>query len=298
MEPEVIILKPAELILKSKGVRKQFEKRLFFNIKDCLKKNEIEFDHIVMGQGRYFIYTPEIEEVLSKIKNIFGISNICAAIQVGAEINTIKSTVLELAEELGVGKKSSFGIRATTISSNINMSSQTIEREVGTFIQEKTKSQVNLTKPDFWLRIEIIGPKAFIYSEIIEGFSGLPLGTGGKSLALINENENSILASWLIMKRGCEIIPIHFRTDEKKLNQFQKNVKKLEKFAWGSRIKSISVKEKFDIKNIEKLAQEFRAKAIILGSTEPSLLKSDIPIFEPLVGLDKKELKTLNQIIF
>jgi tRNA uracil 4-sulfurtransferase len=298
MEYEVVILKPAELILKSKGVRKQFEQKLIHNIKDCLKKKEVEFDHIIRGQARYFIYTPEPEEVLAEVKNIFGISNMFKAMQVGANIKTIKTTIFDLAKELAINNKSSFGIRATTVNSNINMSSREIETEVGSYIQEKTKAKVNLTKPDFWLRVEIVGPKAFVYYDVVVGLNGLPLGTAGKALALISEKEQDILAAWLIMRRGCEIIPLHIRETESGLVQFQKNCKKLEKFAWGSRVKPISIKgSSKDRKEIEKKAEEHGCKAIIMGSLDHKTLECNLPVFEPLVGLDKKQLKDIKAIV-
>lgn len=295
MEPEVVILKPAELILKSKGVRREFENRLMFNVKDCLKKNEIEFDQIIRGQGRYFIYTPEPEEVISKVRDVFGLANMCAAAQVGAEINAIKSAVFDLAKSLGVNSRKSFGVRGTTVSPALKMKSREIENEVGAYIQKKTKAKVNLRKPDFWLRVEVVGKKAFIYSEIIEGLSGLPLGTGGKALALISEKEQDILAAWMMMRRGCEITPVHIRNSEKKLSQFQKNVRKLARFAWGSRIKPVSVKSKSEI---SKLAQNSGAKALIFANTEAHARKFDLPVFEPLIGLDKKRLKALEKIVF
>jgi tRNA uracil 4-sulfurtransferase len=296
MEIEVVIIKPAELILKSKGVRKQFEKRLLFNVKDCLKKKEIEFDQVIRGHGRYFIYTPEPEEVVNAIKNVFGISNIYAAAQVGAKISSIKSAIYDLVEDLNITSKNTFGVRANTV--NTDIKSRKIETEIGAFIQEKTKAKVNLRKPDFWLRTEVVGSKAFIFSEIIQGLGGLPLGTGGKVISLISDNERDILASWMIMRRGAEIIPLHLRSDEKKLNNAQKNIKKLEKFAWGSKIKSISIKQDKDMKkNLKKLVEQTGAKAYIFGDIEIHPRKADLPIFEPLIGLDKKELKALEKIV-
>jgi tRNA uracil 4-sulfurtransferase len=293
MEYEVIIIKPAELVLKSKGVRKQFEQRLIHNVKDCLKKKEIEFDHIIRGQARYFIYTPDLDETISEVKNIFGITQLVKAAQVGAEIKAIKTTVFDLAKELKINKKSSFGIRVTTTNSNINMSSREIEKEVGSYIQDETKAKVNLTKPDFWLRVEIVGPKAFIYSEIIAGLGGLPLGTAGKAIALLSEKEQDILAAWLIMRRGCEIIPVHIRKTERGLVQFQKNCKKLDNFAWGSKIKPISIKD--PKKDLKEIVRKTGAKAYIFGNTEVHLREADMPIFDPLVGLDKKQLKELQK---
>ena len=292
MEPEVIILKPGELILKSKGVRREFENRLIFNVKDCLKKKEIEFDHIIRGQGRYFIYTPEPEEVLAVVKNIFGIANLCAAAQVGAELNAIQGAILDLAKDLGVTSKKSFGIRATTVSTTLK--SRELEKEIGAFIQQKTKAKVNLTKPDFWLRVEVVNNKAFVYSEIITGLNGLPLGTSGKVIVMMSEKEKDVIAAWMIMRRGAEIIPLHIRNNEKKLTSFQKNVRKLDKFAYGSRIKPISVKSNSEI---TKLINEKNVKALVFGSTKFHARKENLPVFEPLIGLDKKQLKVLEKIV-
>jgi len=292
MEPEVIILKPGELILKSKGVRREFENRLIFNVKDCLKKKEIEFDHIIRGQGRYFIYTPEPEEVLAVVKNIFGIANLCAAAQVGAELNAIQGAILDLAKDLGVTSKKSFGIRATTVSTTLK--SRELEKEIGAFIQQKTKAKVNLTKPDFWLRVEVVNNKAFVYSEIITGLNGLPLGTSGKVIVMMSEKEKDVIAAWMIMRRGAEIIPLHIRNNEKKLTSFQKNVRKLDKFAYGSRIKPISVKSNSEI---TKLINEKNVKALVFGSTKFHARKENLPVFEPLIGLDKKQLKAIEKLV-
>jgi tRNA uracil 4-sulfurtransferase len=293
MDREVVILKPGELILKSKGVRKEFEKRLLFNVRDCLKKKEIEFDHIIRGQARYFIYTPESEEVISSIKNVFGISVLFSAAQVGAGLSPIKSAILDLAEELDIGPKSSFGIRANVV--NNELSSREVETQVGAFIEKKTKAKVNLTKPDHWLRVEIVRTKAFIYSDAEEGLNGLPLGTGGKVITLISEKEQDIIAAWMMMMRGCEIIPIHIRKSESDLAKFQNNVNKLNKFAWGSRIKPLSIKD--PKKELKEIIQKTKAKAYVFGNTEVHPREADMPIFEPLIGLDKKQLKALEKII-
>ena len=297
MDKEVVILKPAELILKSKGVRKQFEQRLLFNVKDCLKRSEIDFDQIIRSQARYFIYTPEADDVAEAVKNIFGIVNICAAAQVGAKISAIKSAMLDLAQELVVSSKNSFGVRATAVNSDFK--ARDIEVEVGAYIQQMTKSKVNLTKPTFWLRVEVVNHKAFIYSEIIRGLGGLPLGTGGKVVVLMSENKQDVLAAWMMMRRGAEVVPLHIRDDEKKLVQFQNNAKILLKFAWGSRIKPLSIKGVHkDRREIEAKAHELKAKAIIMASETPKMLHCDLPVFEPLIGLSKKELKELSKIVY
>ena len=212
--------------------------------------------------------------------------------EVGAKMSAIKEGVLDLAKELGLKSKNSFGVRANIVSSEFK--SRDVEKEVGAFIQQKTKAKVNLTKPKFWLRVDVVKNKAFIYSDIIQGLGGLPLGTGGKVIALMSDKEKDILASWMMMRRGAEVIPLHLRSDEKALTQFQKNVKKLNRFAWGSRIKAVSIKQDKDMKkNLKKLVEQTGAKAYVFGNTEFHARKADLPVFEPLIGLDKKELKKL-----
>jgi adenylyl- and sulfurtransferase ThiI len=111
---------------------------------------------------------------------------------------------------------------------------------------------------------------------------------------MISEKEKDVLAAWMIMRRGAEIIPIHIRNDEKKLTLSQKNVKKLNKFAYGSRIKPISIKSKVEI---NKIIKEKNVKALVFGSTKFHARKENLPVFEPLIGLDKKQLKVLEKIV-
>lgn len=300
MDKEVVVIKPAELILKSKGVRTEFEKRLFFNIKDCLKKKSLEFDYLIKGQGRYFIYTPEPDDVILAIKSVFGISNLYSAIQVGAEIRAIKFAFCDLADELNIGPKHRFGIRVSTASTSFPMSAREVEKEVGATIQRKTRAKVNLSCPDYWLRAEIVGKRVFIYSKIIQGFGGLPLGTGGKVIVFMSEKRKDIVAAWLMMRRGCEIIPIHFRSNEKILSKFQKNCKALQKFAWGSKIKPMSIKRDRRIikKEVAAVVERTGARAYVFGNTEFHRREADLPVFEPLIGLSQRRINSfLSQII-
>jgi len=101
-----------------------------------------------------------------------------------------------------------------------------------------------------------------------------------------------------MMRRGCVIFPLHLRKSEKELTQFQKNCRKLNKFAWGSRIKPISIKQDKSMKNnIKSLAKELGCKAYVFGNTKVHVRDADMPIFEPLVGLNKKQLKTFDKIV-
>ena len=301
MEFEVVIVKPAELILKSKQVRKNFEQILIRNIKSCLKQKEIEFDRMERRGARILIYSPEPEEVMKDIQTIFGIVSLSLAVEIGTEISALKRTALELALDTGLNKDKTFGVRVKKATES-SLKARDLESEIGADIQKHTKAKVNLTKPDIWVRIEIINKHAFLFTEVVRGLGGLPLGVSGKAVCLISDSKESALAAWMIMKRGCEVFPLHLRSDEKENIKFRKNCSLLEKFAWGSKIKPHSIKSKFTLKNAlseaEKLAKETKAKAIVLGSRKiPKNLKAKLPIFTPLIGFEDKDIqKQIKQI--
>ncbi len=271
MDYDIVILKPAELILKSKLVRARFEKQLLRNVKYCLKQKGVDYERIVKGQARYFIYSPDTDEVVRCAKLIFGVSKIAEVIEVGARIDAIKRTALDLAKDFNLNSRKSFGVR----------SSRDLEMKIGEYIQKQTKAKVNLTKPDLWIRIDVVGNRAYIFSKETNGLNGLPLGTSGNVVVVIKEPQD-VLAGWLMMRRGCEVYPIVFK---------KVKIDKLKKYAWGSQVKPLLLSGGFSIKLAEKYATEVGAGAIVLGSTKPKLLKSKFPVLEPLVGLEEKDIK-------
>jgi|GEM_PF-536999 len=293
MEPEVLIIKPAELFLKSPAIRSRFEKELLRNVKAYLKQKELDFEFIQRDQSRIFVYTDDIEDCFG-LKNVFGIVTISAAVQVGAELDTMRETALQMIQEDGLKKTNSFAVRAKRVTKELPMNSQELAGNIGAYIQEKTKAKIDLKHPDKQVFVEVMQGKAFIFTKVIRCYGGLPVGTQGKVVCLMNDSEASKKAAWHMMKRGCEIIPVHIRLDEKVHLKFLKNCEELQEFSIGHRFKPNSVRlgSEFSLKaaviEAEKIAKENNAKAIILGKT-PGLkeLKEaqnqiTLPILAPL----------------
>ncbi len=287
MEPELVILKPDELYLKSEPVMQHMMKRLASNLQACLKQNDVSYDSIVKQRLSIFIYTDDPEEIIECVKNVFGISTLAGAVEVGSNMDTLKSVAEELASS--IKKSNTFAVRASRVDKSYPLTSKEIEFEVGGHIQDKTGAKVDLSKPDLQINIDILGKNALIFTDVHKGFGGLPVGVSGK-VAVIMEDE-SIEAAFMMLKRGCEVVPLHFRGDGANQQRFINACKKLEKLAYGSQIKSVSVPGEFDIKEAEKLAINSGCKALVLDCTSvPKELKKwktavKIPIFTPLVGL-------------
>lgn len=297
MDYEVVLLKPDELYLKSEYVMRRMMKQLEHNIKMALKDNDIVFDHILSQRLNILIRTPEIEEVVEICKRIPGISTISPAVITGANLDTINNTALELAIDSGLNKKNSFAIRTKRIDKDAEMSSKDIEKKVGQFVKDASSAKVDLTNPTITVYIELHKDRAYISTSREKGLGGLPVGVSGKIICVISEDKD-IVAAWLLLRRGCEVVPLHFRTDEKNHQQFLNKCKVLDKFIYGTKVRPFSIKGKFNIRELEKFAGEREIKATCLGSMKPSLIKSELIIFEPLVGLSTKQLNNYKKIIF
>lgn len=219
MKPEIIIVRYAEIGLKAKKTRKYFESILIKNIKNALKTKKIQHQ-IIKEWGRIYVKSPQILECISVLKKITGIVSVSPVFKTESKPNSILKQSLEVSKILT--NKKSFALRVKRTGDH-DFTSQEIAIKIGEKIVQKTKVKVDLTNPDIEIFIEIRQNNSYIFTEKICGIGGLPYGTQGDVLVII-EDFYSILAAWYLMKRGCKI---NFLTNNKKfindLESFTKN---------------------------------------------------------------------------
>lgn len=327
MNYDLVVVRYGEIGLKSTKVRSRFEKKLVRNIKasfDC------EIDR---NQGRIYVFPSNFDEALEKLARIFGIVSYSPAISTYGNFddieNTLGSYVDELVEENVISSKTSFAIKCRRVGSH-DFTSQEMAAFCGSVVVKKVGCPVDLTNPDLTIFVEIRDDDAFIYHEKIQGPGGLPLGTQGKVISLVSSGIDSPVATYLMMKRGCEVIALHFDgapfTQPKAHELFEDIVDQLQNYASGVPIKKRVVRygeylqsvkdeapEKMTCvlcksgmyKIAEKLAEEVGALAIVEGSsvgqvasqTLSNILATrygvEIPILSPLIGLDKLEIEEI-----
>ena len=291
MKHEIIIIRYSEIALKAKYTRKIFENTLVDNIKNALKTKNILYE-IKKQRGRIYLYTKNIETTLKTLQKIFGIKTISPAIKTKSDIDSIAKKALKIIKEK-IKKNESFALRVTREGKH-EYTSQDIAIHVGNMIVKNTKAKVNLTKPDHTLYIEIRGEDAFLFEEKIPCQGGLPLGTQGKVLTIATKQE-SILATWYLMRRGCNIIFITTNnTIKKTLENF------LKKWFIKPDIIYIENNEKLN-KTIKKVILEKQCDGIVTGQTinDSSLIKDikqlkkqfKLPVFQPLLTMSKDEIR-------
>jgi len=208
----MILIRYGEIALKSPKVRRKFEKQLENNIKHVLNKNKIPFTLTRLPlQGRIFIDTNKIEKSVEILSNVFGIVSLSPVVRVSSEKTKILDKSLNYAQEI-IKEKNSFAIRVRR-SGNQNYASQDIANEVGALINEKLKERnvkVNLNNPNVTIFIEIRDNWAYIFDKVIEGLGGFPYNTQDKLVSFFFGDFYSFLSTWLMLRKGCNVIPIFF----------------------------------------------------------------------------------------
>jgi adenylyl- and sulfurtransferase ThiI len=201
---------------------------------------------------------------------------------------------LQLAKNILTEEKS-FAIRATRVGTH-SFSSQQVAIKIGNDIVKATHAGVDLTNPDIELFIEIRDKKSFLFTEKISGVGGLPLGTQGRILALI-ENTASLLAAWYLMRRGCNVIIVNMKkSNDEFIYSF------LNHWYTEAEIISVDPKTKNFFDKLRTLASEKNCDALVTGHTleEPTsslaaiaeLKKQSItPVLTPLIAMTPEELQ-------
>ena len=292
MNYDSIIIRYGEIALKGKETRRYFERILVKNIKFAFKKKAIE-NKIERERGRIYLYTKQINESVSILKKIFGIVSVSPTIKTFGDIESISKISVDISKNELADKKT-FAVRATRTGKH-NFTSQDVAIKIGSDIVKTTKAKVDLTDPDFELFIEVRNEKAFIFTKKIRGPGGMPIGSQGKVLAVV-DGPYSILAAWYLIHRGCRVtFVITKKSDEEKLNKFSER--------WYISFDVFKIKSsKNFFKDLNEIASEKDCDAIvssynILYNSKKALAdiknfkKSvNLPVLYPLISMSKKEM--------
>lgn len=331
MDYDLIIARYGEIGLKSQKVRSRFEKKLVKNIKATI---DCDVDR---NQGRIYIFPKEFDEALEKLNRVFGIVSYSPAVSTYSNFEDVDKTLGEYTQELiktnVITENTRFAIRCRRVGTH-DFSSQEMAAFAGGVVRKQIKAPVDLTNPELTIYLEVRDDDTFIYHEKIDGPGGLPLGTQGKVVVLLSSGIDSPVAAYLMMKRGCEVIALHFDGGQfggpKITEKFYKIVDQLQNYAKGVPITTHVVKygdylqdakdhapEKMTCvlcksgmyKIAEKLAKHYGALAIVDGSSVGQVASQtlnnilatrygvEMPILSPLIGMDKSEITKIAEEI-
>ena len=327
MNYDLIIARYGEIGLKSSKVRSRFEKKLVKNIKATIKAS------VSRNQGRIYIFPKDFDDALENLDKVFGVVSYSPAVSTDSTFEAVDETLGQytesLIEEGVIDENTKFAIKCRRVGEH-EYSSQEMAAFAGGVVRKHVLAPVDLSNPDLTIFVEVRDNKAYIYHEKIQGAGGLPLGSQGKVVVLLSSGIDSPVATYLMMKRGCQVIALHFNnapfSGPKVTENFNDLVDELQKYAKGAPIKKHIVdygeylqaaKDKAPermtcvlcksgmYKIAEKVAEEYGALAIVDGSsvgqvasqTLENILSTrygvETPILSPLIGLDKTEISEI-----
>ncbi len=330
---EVILLKNGELALKGLN-RRTFEDMLIKNMKHRLLPVG---KFIFTPSQSTIVAEPadencDLDEAVSVISKVFGIAAFSRAAAVEKDFDTILTSTAEyLGEELLAVR--SFKVEAKRSDKKFPLKSPEICRETGEYILKRFPHLcVDIHNPDITINIEIRDTAAFIHGKQIKGAGGMPVGSSGKACLMISGGIDSPVAGYMMAKRGLELMAVHFAsppyTSEKAEQKVHSLLKKVAAYSgriglWvvpfteiQEAIKDNCPEEIFTVvmrRMMMRIAQRIavgnKAGALITGESVGQVASQtmhaiactqavcEIPVFRPLIGMDKDEVISLSRKI-
>ena len=260
--------------------------------------------------------------VRARLSRLPGIGNFALATHAGADLGEIGDGILG---SLGNRQPRSFRIAARRADKRFPTPSPEIERVIGGRVQDATGWPVNLSKPDLVIRIEVLTHDAFFFSDLEPGPGGLPVGTGGRVLALLSGGIDSPVAAWRMIRRGCRADLVHFhsypilsRTSQDKARVIAATLtecqlrSRLYLVPFGGLQQQVVlavppalrvvIYRRLMLRIAERIAQRSGARALVTGDSVGQVASQTVenlavvggvatlPVLRPLVGMDKAEI--------
>lgn len=203
----LVMVRYGELFLKSDPVKHHFIGMLLRNIRHALSANGLAA-RCETPRGRILIYGDQPEKIAGIVSRVFGVVDVSICSRTGSTPKALCSEAISLASEhLSAGM--SFAVRVKR-QQKIGPTSQELGTCIGSAIWDHIPGlTVDLDHPDYEIFIEVRDFGGLVYDSRIAAPGGLPWGTQGGALVLLSSGIDSPVASWLVMKRGCEIIHLH-----------------------------------------------------------------------------------------
>ena len=326
----VILVRYEEIFLK--GLNKPaFEGRLIKNMKKVL--NGLGPVDVFKAQSRIYV-EPEnedypLDEAIKRLAGVFGIASVSPVLKLETDKEIIYERSVEMVQNIVKRNRyKTVKVETRRADKRFPMNSMEVSRELGGIILQKVPElNVNVTEPDFILHVEI-REYTYIYSEIVPGVKGLPVGCNGQATLLLSGGIDSPVAGWMVAKRGVRLEAVHFYsypyTSERAKDKVIRLANILSRYTLGLRLHIVPFTEiqlainqqcpkeyltiimrRFMMKITERIAQQNGSLGLVTGEaigqvasqTLESLLVTNsavtMPVYRPCIGMDKNEVVEL-----
>ncbi|MEG0215212.1 MAG: tRNA uracil 4-sulfurtransferase ThiI [Hungatella sp.] len=328
------LIKYAEIGTKGKN-RFLFEDALMKQMRHALRRVEGTFA-VSKESGRIYVDAEgeyDYEEAIEALKDVFGIAWICPMVQIEEkDFENLKKVTVSYLDQIYSDKNFTFKVESRRADKNYPLTSEQMNRDLGEVILDAyPQMRVDVHHPDVLLRVEIRN-KVNLYSEMIAGPGGMPIGTNGKAMLLLSGGIDSPVAGYMIAKRGVKIDAVYFHappyTSERAKQKVVDLAKLVSRYSGSIQLHVINftdiqlyiydqcpheeltiIMRRYMMKIAERIAAETGALALITGEsigqvasqTVQSLAATNevctMPVFRPVIGFDKQEIIAISERI-
>ena len=324
---KAFLIKYAEIAIKGKN-RYIFEDALVDQIRRVLKDVDGSFD-VVKERGRIYVFARsefDYEETVEALKRVFGIYGICPAVVLQDEgYDELAKAVVSYVKEVYGSREMTFKMDVRRTKKSYPMNSMELNAELGGAVLDACPNmKVDVHKPDVFIHLEI-RDKIYLYSQVIPGPGGMPVGTGGKAMLLLSGGIDSPVAGYMIAKRGVKIEAVYFHappyTSERAKQKVVDLAKLVAKYSGPIKLHVVNftdiqlyiydqcphdeltiIMRRYMMRIAEHFAKKDNCLGLITGEsigqvasqTLQSLAATNevctLPVYRPVIGFDKQEI--------
>ena len=317
-----IVVHYQEIALKGKN-RPWFLARLVRNLRQAVSDLDVSSVRALIGRIEVVLGPNAVPAVIGeRIQRTFGVANFSYAGRTALDLDGIAAAILE-----GLGDRTcgSFRVSVRRADKRFPLTSPQAEREIGGRIKEARGWRVDLDHADLVIHVELLTNEAFYFFGKEKGPGGLPTGTAGRVACLLSGGIDSPVAAHRMMKRGCAVTFVHFHSYPILSRASQEKARELVRLltTWQQRSRlylvafgdiqqkvvlsvpgpmRVVIYRRLMLRIAERIALARRAQALVTGEVVGQVASqtlenlavigkvATLPVFRPLIGMDKDEI--------
>lgn len=307
MRYDLLLARYGELGLKSAPIRGRFERTLQENIERAFEQHGVDCT-VRRIRGRFLVTSSDLDRAASILVRIFGLTSVSPCAVRSSKLEELLPAIGEYFEGIVKPTSRTFAIRARRSGSH-PFTSMHVAREAGGVVLGHPKGshlKVDLERPDLEIHIDIRDDKAYIHHETRRAPGGLPMGSQGRVLVILKDL-HSLVAAWLMLKRGCTVVPVHFEGPTGNRERAQSYEKVLREWNFRGELTHVPHQETNEfprdatcvlcmrqmIRKAGILARHKKCKGIVTGEAFSSTTVdnltlfgglTEVPILRPILG--------------
>ena len=329
MRFHTFLLKYGEIGIKGKN-RYLFEDALVRQVRYALKDVDGNFD-VHKSQARIYVDCEgdyDYEDTVEHLKRVFGLVGICPVVRMEDKgFEELKKDVVAYMDEMYPDKNFTFKVESRRAKKSYPLNSMEISRDLGEAILyafPESGIKVDVHHPDVMVNVEVRN-EIYVYSQIIPGAGGMPVGTNGSAMLLLSGGIDSPVAGYMVSKRGVSLEATYFHappyTSERAKQKVVDLARLVSKYSGPIVLHIVNftdiqlyiydkcphdeltiIMRRYMMRIAEHIAKETGCLGLITGESIGQVASQTIhnlaitnevcnmPVFRPCIGMDKQEI--------